>query len=406
MNILALLLTAVVSLQSNKLRAGLTLLGIVIGVTAVIALMSIGRGTQASVTERLESLGTNLLYVLPASLGSGGSTLTLADAHAIRESVPTSSIKNLAPQLSLNARIVAGRENIMSQVIGTTEQYESVRQSPVESGQFLSELHVKNRSTVAVLGSETKEELFGLRSPIGQSIRINGKQFTVIGVLASKGGTFLGSLDDVILVPITTAYYRLASQRTAQGEVVVQVINVELADETQADIASQTIATVLRLRHRLAGDDDFMISSQQETIDALEDTTQSFVLFLGAIAGISLLVGGIGIMNIMLVSVTERTREIGIRKAMGAKRRDVLLQFITEATLLSIGGGCLGVLLGLSVSQIIDGRSIIGFVFQTALSLDIAALSLLVSGGIGLFFGIYPAVRASRLHPIEALRHE
>ena len=406
MNVLALLLTALVSLGSNKLRAGLTLLGIVIGVTAVISLMSIGRGTQATITERLESLGTNLLYVFPSSLSGGGSTLTLADAYAIQEVAPLSHIKNMAPQLSLNARIVAGRENIISQVVGTTEQYQSVRQSPVESGQFISALHVKTRSTVAVLGSETKEELFGLRSPIGQSIRINGKQFRVIGVLASKGGTFLGSLDDVVLIPITTAYYRLASQRTAQGEVVVQVINVELADGAHKDNALQAIATILRLRHRLTGDDDFTISSQQETIDALEDTTQSFVLFLGAIAGISLLVGGIGIMNIMLVSVTERTREIGIRKAMGAKRRDVLLQFITEATLLSIGGGCLGVLLGLSVSQIIDNRPIIGFVFQTAISLDVAALSLLVSAGIGLFFGIYPAVRASRLHPIEALRHE
>ncbi|GAG00586.1 unnamed protein product, partial [marine sediment metagenome] len=255
-------------------------------------------------------------------------------------------------------------------------------------------------------GSRVAETLFGFRDPVGQTVRINGRQFTVIGVLESMGGGFMGLYDDQVLVPITTAFYRLASQRTTQGGITVQSINVQVRDSDAMDDALQEVATVLRLRHRITDEDDFSVSSQQETIETLEETTETFVVFLGAIASISLVVGGIGIMNIMLVSVTERTREIGIRKAVGAKRRDILFQFITEATLLSLGGGGVGVALGLALTRLLDGKSLLGYDFQTAFSGDIALLAMVVSAAIGLFFGIYPAMRASRLHPIEALRYE
>ena len=237
-------------------------------------------------------------------------------------------------------------------------------------------------------------------------MRINGRQFTVVGVLESKGGTAFGSQDSIALIPITTAYYRLESQRTTQGGVSVSLINVQVDDRDEMDQAMQDVATVLRLRHRITGEDDFTITNQQEILETLEETTDTFVVFLGAIASISLLVGGIGIMNIMLVSVTERTREIGVRKAMGATRRDVMLQFLTEATVLSLSGGIIGLLSGVGLSRLIDGSGVLGEDFKTLVSADIAVLALVVSAAIGLFFGIYPAMRAARLHPIEALRYE
>ena len=414
MNPLTILRTALSSLGANKLRAGLTLLGIVIGVAAVISLMAIGRGAQQAITANIESLGTNLLFVRPGAASEGGvfgglgsaSTLTLDDAYALLDPVFTPSVASVAPELSTFTQVVAGRENTSTQVIGVTPEYRSVRGFPVASGQFITAGHVQNRSEVAVLGSRVAETLFGFRDPVGQAVRINGRQFTVIGVLESKGSGILGIFDDQVLVPITTAYYRLASQRTAQGGVNVQTINVQVGSGDAMDDAIQEIATALRLRHRITGEDDFTVSSQQETIETLEEATNTFVVFLGAIASISLLVGGIGIMNIMLVSVTERTREIGIRKAMGAKRRDILLQFVSEATLLSLGGGATGVLLGLVLARLMDGRNLAGQTFQTAFDGDIALLALVVSAAIGLFFGIYPALRAARLHPIEALGYE
>jgi putative ABC transport system permease protein len=414
MSALATLLTALSSLGANKLRAGLTLLGIVIGVASVISLMAIGKGAQESITSRIESLGTNLLFVRPGATTQGGissglgsaGTLTLDDAYALLDPIFAPSVAAVAPEISTNGQIVAGRENTFSQIIGVTPDYEFVRNFPVGSGQFISNGQVNNISQVVVLGSRVSESLFGFRDPVGQNVRISGRQFEVVGVLESQGGSALGNFDDRVMVPITTAYFRLASQRTTQGGVSVRTINVEVRSGDDMDSALQEIATVLRLRHRITGEDDFIVSSQQETIETLEETTNTFVIFLGAIASISLLVGGIGIMNIMLVSVTERTREIGIRKAMGAKRRDILFQFVSEATLLSLSGGGLGVALGLAVSELLDGRSLGGLPLQTAFSGDIALLALVVSGAIGLFFGIYPAMRAARLHPIEALRSE
>lgn len=415
MNLLTTLRISLASLGANKLRAGLTLLGIVIGVTAVISLMAIGRGVQQSITDRIESLGSNLIFVRPgqASLagvfGGQGSatTLTLEDAYSLLDPVFAPNVAAVAPEITTNAQLVAGRENTSTQVVGVTPEYSEVRNFPVASGQFISPAHVLNNSQVVVLGSGVAETLFGFRDPVGQNVRINGRQFQVIGVLESKGGGFFGSFDDRVMVPITTSYYRLASQRTAQGGVNVQTINVQVDNVAQIDDAVREVATVLRLRHRITGEDDFVVSSQQDTIETLEETTNTFVVFLGAIAGISLLVGGIGVMNIMLVSVTERTREIGIRKAMGAKRRDILFQFVSEATFLSIGGGGVGVALGVVLTRILDGKTLFGTApTQTAFSGDIAVLALVVSAAIGLFFGIYPAIRAARLHPIDALRYE
>ena len=415
MNALIIIRTAISSLGANKLRAGLTLLGIVIGVAAVITLMSIGRGVQATITERIQALGTNLLFVRPgetSSRGVGGgqgsaSSLTIEDAYALSESDFTPSISAVAPELGSSAQVVAGRKNTFANIIGVTPEYEEVRNAPVEFGQFITQGDVERNATVAVLGYQVAQDLYGFRSPIGQPIRIGGRQFEVIGVLEEQGGSSFFSFDDRIMVPITAAYYRLASSRTTQGGISVQTINVKTQGVQVMDSALAEVATILRLRHRITGEDDFTVTSQQETIEALEEATNAFVFFLGAIAGISLLVGGIGIMNIMLVSVTERTREIGIRKAMGAKRRDILLQFVSEATLLSLGGGGVGLFLGWVLSNLLNDRAIIGTSpTQTAFSFDIAVLARAVSAAIGLFFGIYPAMRAASLHPIEALRHE
>ena len=404
------------SLGANKLRSGLTLLGIVIGVSAVISLMAIGQGVQQSITSRIESLGTNLLFVQPGEsvqqggLGGGAgsaSTLTLEDADALVDPIFAPAVQAVAPEIRASGQVTAGRNNTFAQVIGVTPEYADVRNSPVEDGDFISQGHLNNYSQVAVLGQTIKETLFGNRNPVGQPIRINGRQFEVIGTLESKGGGFFGSQDNQILVPITTAYYRVSSQRTTHGEISVDSINVQMPDISVMDEGMMQVATVLRLRHRITGEDDFTITNQQDTIETLQETTNTFVVFLGAIAGISLLVGGIGIMNIMLVSVTERTREIGIRKAMGAKRRDILVQFMSEATLLSLGGGAFGVLMGAAIARLLNGQTLFGNTpLETSFSWDIALLALGVSAAIGLFFGIYPAMRAASLHPIDALRYE
>jgi putative ABC transport system permease protein len=418
--------TALSSLGANKLRTGLALLGIVIGVAAVISTMSVGRGAQETITSRIEELGTNLLFVRPSIPGqsffSGGnvvvfrsasfsgqdptSTLTLDDADALKDPVFTPHVVAVAPEISTSGQIVAGRENTFAQIIGVTPAYESARNYATASGTFITREHVATVDEAAVLGSEIAETLFGNRDPVGQNVRINGRQFAVAGVLESRGSTALSNLDSLVLVPITTAYYRLSAGRTAGGGVAVSSINVQIDDPANREETIADVATVLRLRHRVTEEDDFTITSQEETIETLTETQETFALFLGAIAGISLLVGGIGIMNIMMVSVTERTREIGVRKAMGAKWRDILLQFVAEATLLSFGGGIAGVILGVTLSRLMDGRNIIGQTFETAVSGDITVLALVVAAGIGLFFGIYPAAKAANLHPIEALRYE
>lgn len=406
--------TALASLGANKLRSSLTLLGVVIGVAAVISLMSIGRGAQQVITSNIQALGTNLLFVRPGAEFQGGisqgpgsaSTLTLEDAYALLDEDFAPSVQAVAPELRTGGQLVAGRTNTFSSIVGATPEYLQVRNLSMSMGQFISEFHVDNRTEVVVLGSAVSERLFGLRNPVGQHVRINGRQFTIIGVLESAGGGPQGIFDDQALVPITTAYYRLASRRTTQGGISIQTINVQAKSEDVMDSAAREVANILRFRHRIAGEDDFTITSQEDLIETLEQATNTFILFLGAIASISLLVGGIGIMNIMLVSVTERTREIGIRKAMGAKRRDILFQFLTEATLLSLTGGGMGVAIGFGLSTLVTSSGIGGQEFRAAFTGDIAILALVVSASIGLFFGIYPAIRASVLHPIDALRYE
>ena len=422
MNVPAILRTAVSSLGVNRLRAALALLGIVIGVASVVTLMSIGRGIQAEITSSIESLGTNLLLVSfggsPFRDVSGESSfriarpLTLADAEALSDPELTPSVKAVAAQMRTGGQIAARGNRASVEILGVTSDYLQVRGLSMLSGIFIASTHVANKDEVVVLGSALAESLFGFRDPVGQPVRLNARRFTVIGVLQREGqsqdGSFYGFLDwfdRQVMVPVTTAYYRL-DRRSGQG-VVVEQIYVQAASSNVVDVAFNEIRTVLRLRHRITDDDDFTITSQREAIEALAGAVDAFVVFLGAIAGVSLLVGGIGIMNIMLVSVVERTREIGIRKAMGAKRRDILLQFVFEAVLLTVSGGVLGILLGMGVSALVSGVSLgEGATLQTVVSGDIATLAVAVSAAVGLFFGIYPASRASRLRPIEALRIE
>ena len=422
MNVPAILRTAISSLGVNRLRAALALLGIVIGVASVVTLMSIGRGIQAEITSSIESLGTNLLLVSfggsPFRDVSGESSfriarpLTLADAEALSDPELTPSVKAVAAQMRTGGQIAARGNRASVEILGVTSDYLQVRDLSMLSGIFIASTHVANKDEVVVLGSALAESLFGFRDPVGQPVRINARRFTVIGVLQREGqsqdGSFYGFLDwfdRQVMVPVTTAYYRL-DRRSGQG-VVVEQIYVQAASSDVVDAAFNEIRTVLRLRHRITADDDFTITSQREAIEALAGAVDAFVVFLGAIAGVSLLVGGIGIMNIMLVSVVERTREIGIRKAMGAKRRDILLQFVFEAVLLTVSGGVLGILLGMGVSALVSGVSLgEGATLQTVVSGDIATLAVAVSAAVGLFFGIYPASRASRLRPIEALRTE
>ena len=402
MSLIQTIQTAISSLGANKLRAGLALLGIVIGVTAVITLMSIGRGTTEQITGIIQGLGTNLLFVQPEGEGQ----LTLDDANALVDPVYASTVIASAPEIRTFATLVAGRDNTNAQVVGVTPEYLAARNLDLASGMFIRFPHVENRDEVIVLGSNIAEQLFQNRDPVGEYVRVNARRYRVIGLLESQGGGGFGTFDTQVLIPITTAYYRLSNERTATGEVVVSLINIQVGDVEDIDQSIEETSGVLRLRHRITEEDDFTVISQQSTIETLEETTNTLVVFLGIIAGISLLVGGIGIMNIMLVSVTERTREIGIRKAMGAKRRDILFQFVAEATALSIGGGLLGAAMGFWMTGAIDGRTLGTQTFNTSFSNEFAALALIVSAGIGLFFGIYPAVRASRLHPIDALRYE
>ena len=424
MNPLDIFLTALTSLASNKMRAGLTLLGIVIGVTSVIVLMSMGRGVQKSITSSIESLGSNLLVVTPgspeadedefaffgaAAFGGEVETLTMDDAYALLDPLHAPSIAAVAPQKSTWGQVVARGREVDAQVLGVTAEYQPVRNSSLETGGFISHGHVLDNSAVVVLGSQISDDLFGPRNPVGQPVRIRGRQFTVIGVLEDEGSGFFSVGNDKVLVPLTTLGYRLDSEGAGHGRVLVNSINVQVADSDLVESAKSEIANVLRFRHRLAGPDDFTISDQQQALQAVQNVTAAIVVFLGVIAGISLLVGGIGIMNIMLVTVTERTREIGIRKAMGAKRRDVLFQFVTEAALLSLGGGLIGLAIGFAIAGVIDGSHLFGEESDPvtmAVTGDVIALALGVSVMVGLFFGIYPAMRAARLRPIEALRYE
>lgn len=403
------------SLGANKLRSALTTLGIIIGVAAVIALLSLGRGVQTSITSQIESIGTNLLYVRPgaqtqsgvrAEIGSAV-TLTLDDARALADPANVPSAVAVAPQVSSFGQVVALGQNVRTQILGVTPEYAQVRNYQVLSGEFIQASHVTARSAVAVLGYTTAANLFGdPESAVGQSIRINGQPFRVIGVLASKGTIGPFSQDDLVMLPLTTVQTRLFRGANVRGSDSVSLISVQVADASLINQATQEIAETLRQRHRILYDDDFTISSQQDVLNTALQITGALTLFLGGIAAISLLVGGIGIMNIMLVTVTERTREIGIRKAVGARRRDILAQFLIEAVMLSVMGGLLGIATGWGISRLLGNLQLGTTTIQPEVGLDAVLMATLFSMAVGIFFGIYPASRAAALNPIEALRYE
>jgi len=406
-------LVALASLSANKLRSALTILGIVIGVGAVIALTSIGRGVEASITAQIESVGTNLLFIIPGRLQQSGAftavgsaaSLTLADAEAIAQAP---SVVGVSPILEDRAQIVYLSQNTNSSLLGVTPSYLDVNNFELADGEFISDANVTARSTVAVLGSSVADTLFGGEAgAVGQTIRINGQPYRVIGVLASKGGTGFGSQDDRVLLPLTTVQTRLTGPRFMGGSNSISVINVQVASADLVDQATEDIGLILRERHNVVeGEEDFIIQSQEDILEASTQISDTLTLFLGGIAAISLVVGGIGIMNIMLVSVTERTREIGIRKAVGARRQDILVQFLLESATLSLVGGLIGIVVGWLTSRLIGGIQLGASGVNPVVGLDTVLMATVFSMAIGLFFGVYPATRAASLNPIEALRYE
>jgi putative ABC transport system permease protein len=414
MNIKESLRIAVGSLAANKLRSALTMLGIIIGVAAVIALMGVGRGASAAIDSQINSMGTNLLFVSPGSTSESGvrtaqgsaQTLTYEDALALSDPANLPAVAAVAPQVGAFGQVVYMGNNVNTQVVGVTADYGPVRNYTAEYGEFITDANVQAKASVAVLGANVAAELFpDGQDPVGQTVRINNIPFKVTGVLEAKGGSGFGNQDDQVLVPITTAMARLSRSRSGSGNVISQ-ISVQVVDAKQIDAAIEQISTVLRDRHNIRYEDDFTVRTQQDMLESATQITDVLTLFLGGVAGISLLVGGIGIMNIMLVSVTERTREIGIRKAIGATRKNVLSQFLTEATVLSVLGGLVGVALGAGIARLISGLSVGSMTLQPVINADSILLATLFSLAVGLFFGIYPAYRASSLNPIDALRYE
>ncbi len=406
-------LTALESLTANKLRAGLTILGIVIGVAAVIALVSIGRGAQAQITSRIESNGTNLVFVRPGSIQEGGvaagagsaATLTQDDAEAL---AGAPSVVGVAPQVNGRAQVVYLGQNANTSLVGVTPDFQTVHDLQVEEGEFISQENVDARSLVIVLGSSVANTLFGgSAGAVGQTLRLNGQPMRVIGVLTSKGGSGFGNQDDQVLVPLTTAQTRLIGNSRFRGANVISQISVQAASAGEVQTAMDGITEILRERHQTSsGTDDFTVQNQQDLLATATQVTDTLTVFLGGIAAISLLVGGIGIMNIMLVSVTERTREIGVRKAIGARRRDILYQFLVESAVLSLVGGLIGIAIGWLISQLMGRVQVGGSAITPVVGLDSILLATGFSIAVGLFFGIYPATRAASLEPVEALRYE
>ena len=402
-------------LLANRLRSALTMLGVIIGVAAVIALMSITAGAQEQVTSQISSMGTNLIVVTPASRGSvegrganTGGQLTNDDFAALAAPGALSAAAAVVPQYSVNGQIIFGGTNFGVSAVGTTPAYQELQSLTVAGGEFLTQQDVDRGAKVAVLGHGIAQDLFGDFDPVGQRIRLataTGRTtLTVVGVLAEQGGSMFNSVDSSVLVPLSTAQTKLASARNALGDLTLLRIDVMAVSDDQVDAVVDQVDAVLREAHGLGAldDADFSIISQATMLSAATTVTDTFTVLLGAIAGISLVVGGIGIMNIMLVSVTERTREIGLRKAIGARRSDILLQFLMEAVMLSVLGGTIGILVGWGLGKLVNLTGML----QSVVTAQSILLAVGFSAAIGLFFGIYPANQAARLSPIEALRYE
>jgi len=391
----------------NKVRSGLTVLGIVIGIGSVIAMISIGQGAQGTIEANIESIGSNLIMVMPGFQRTAGSqvsagrgsaqTLIQEDADAIQEEILLA--KAVAPEISRRYQVTAKGKNTNTQIIGTNASYSEVRNIQIDIGSFITDQVVRSLSKVAVLGPTTRDDLFGEGiNPIGQTIRINRIDFKVIGVTKSKGGTGFGSQDDMIFIPLSTA------QRFLAGSDYVTTISVQANNQASMATIQQQITNLLMQRHNISNPQlvDFQVLNQSDIVAAASSVTNTFTVLLAAIAGISLIVGGIGIMNMMLTTVTERTREIGLRKAIGAKKKDISTQFLTESVMLTFFSGIIGVLLGWVISLLISKFGNI----NTTISLFSILLAFGVSAAIGIIFGYYPARRAASLNPIEALRYE
>ncbi len=409
MNIIEIVRVAMRSLRANKMRSGLTMLGIVIGVAAVIALVAAGAGTQAQVTEQFESLGSNLLSISSRAMMFRGMAMGAASAESLTnddvEAIAklATSIAAIAPQYSTSAQVVYGNQNTQTTVLGVTPDYLMVRNYWVESGRFIDSLDLTNQDKVAVLGATVAEDLFGetLVDPLGKTIKINRQNYQIVGILASKGGDGFQSADNQVLIPLSTAQIKFGGAGTTS----LDSIDVQVVSADKIEWAKAELTAILRASHGLAASqsDDFTVMDQTQMVETITEVTGTFTALLASIAAISLVVGGIGVMNIMLVSVTERTREIGIRKAVGAKRRDILAQFLAEAVVLSLVGGVVGILAGYGAAQVVT--PLLGY-SRALVTPGSVVMALSVSIGMGLFFGTYPASRAAGLHPIEALRYE
>jgi putative ABC transport system permease protein len=399
---------ALESVSANKLRAALTILGIVIGVAAVIAMLAVGAGAQDTILGSISGIGTNLLFVFQGNMQQdvrNEQPITMADVTAMRDEFQAPHIQEVAPIVRGVVNVSFSGESTSPELFGVTPEFELVRNYALIEGSFITDDNVNGLASVALLGPEVADKLFGRRELItGETIRIEGQPFRVIGILEPKGGGSFGSQDNVILVPLTTARVRLLDRERDHVDVAyVQAINAE-----SVPIVTEEISQILRTRHRTKlGEDDFTVYTQEDILSVAGTITNVLTVFLGGIAAISLLVGGIGIMNIMLVSVTERTKEIGLRKAVGATKRDILIQFLTESSLLSLIGGIIGIIFGWLISFAV-GRiaAASGTPFTPSVSLNAILLATVFSTAVGLFFGIYPANRAANLQPVGALRYE